>query len=156
MKYCLAIQRIDKANIREIEDLNDRPFYDLVMLIDDSFFDNTIMESILTRKNFCQRIEKFFSAEKALKYFQGENYKIPGLIFLDINMPGMDGFEFLEEVKKVTALEDKLNVILFTSSNNINDIEKSKEYSCIKRYIMKPLNVKVLEEIKFWEELKFI
>ncbi|MEM9981557.1 MAG: response regulator, partial [Bacteroidota bacterium] len=66
------------------------------------------------------------------------------MILLDINMKGMSGWEFLEEFQK---LKSKVPVYILTSSTDIHDIQKAKEYSVVKGFIMKPLTQQVLADI---------
>lgn len=76
------------------------------------------------------------NGEEALNYLKNKDLELPDLILLDLNMPKMNGFEFLEAVKG--TVYEKIPLIILTTSNSYQDIEKSKEYS-IKGYIVKPI-----------------
>lgn len=121
--------------------------YNLVFLIDDSESDINILELVLNYNNFSKKILKFSSAIEALSYLESPSSGIPDLIFLDLNMPVMNGFGFLDEVKKIPHLEEPLNVILLTSSDNIQDMEKAKHYLNIKKYLIKPITSAALENL---------
>ncbi len=70
----------------------------------------------------------------------------PELILLDINMPLMDGFEFLQAIQNSPVATFPLRIVLLTSSNNPNDIERAKHYP-IAGYLQKPLTVDKLQTI---------
>jgi len=72
--------------------------------------------------------------------------KIPDLILLDINMPVMDGWEFLEVFSRLT-FNKKISVLILTSSINPEDVEKSKIYNVVKGFFSKPLTSGKLDEI---------
>ena len=75
------------------------------------------------------------------------NQKRPDLIFLDINMPVMDGFQFLEALEKIPYLHKKpMKIVMLTSSNANKDIEKAKKFN-IDGYIVKPLSPEKLNLI---------
>ena len=83
----------------------------------------------------------------ALKIIDGLGSQ-PDVIFLDINMPVMDGFDFLEKYA-VSINAKPSDVVLLTSSSVKDDIQKAREYSFVKEYILKPLSH---EKLTFWLE----
>jgi CheY-like chemotaxis protein len=74
-----------------------------------------------------------------------ENKELPSIIFLDINMPVWDGWQFLEEFSKI-AISYNIPIYLLTSSNSEVDIDKAKRYGLSEYFLIKPLNQKQLEE----------
>lgn len=96
-------------------------------------------------------IHTCFSGQEALNYLKSElegTHPQPTLIFLDINMPGMNGWEFLEEYEKL-ELAQKGEVVLTMLSNSIDDRdqEKAENYSTVRGYYSKPLSEDGLESI---------
>jgi CheY-like chemotaxis protein len=125
---------------------------DLVMLVDDNETDNFISKRIIEITKFSKRVEAKNSGKAALDYLkENENNPIdlPALIFLDINMPIVDGFVFLYEFEKFNELvRNKCKVIILSSSDNKRDIDKIVNNNHVIKFITKPLTEVSLEEIK--------
>lgn len=118
-----------------------------ILIIDDSVVDVEVLSLVLSFNNFGKKISKFYSAPKALEFIQNVTNEIPDLIFLDINMPEMDGFEFLDEIEKIPSLENKFKVIIFSSSNDMEDFEKAKTYKVVTKYWVKPIKGDYLNDL---------
>lgn len=117
------------------------------MLIDDDPGTNFIHKYILERFNFCSTILIYTSASEALEYVK-KGKDLPEVIFLDINMPGMDGWEFIEEYDKLDeAFRQKSKVFMLSTSLNPRDPEMAGTYSTIRKYYIKPLSAEILDEI---------
>jgi CheY-like chemotaxis protein len=133
--------------------LGDHKAIDLVMLVDDNDTDNFISKRIIEITGFAQNVEVKNSGKSALDYLeehQDQPEKLPHLIFLDINMPIVDGFVFLYEFEKFKdAVKEKCKVIILSSSDNKRDIDKIVNNDHVIKFITKPLTEASLEEVKF-------
>lgn len=121
------------------------------MLVDDNSADNYYHERVIIKNDAANHVVIKESGLDALEYLEStinpEN-PLPDLIFLDINMPGMNGWEFLEEFKKLDkALQSKLIVIMLTTSVNPEDEALAKTYDILAEFKTKPLTKEMLEDI---------
>ena len=122
-----------------------------VMLVDDNDTDNFISKRIIEITKFSANVIVKNSGKSALDYLV-ENKEspdsIPDIIFLDINMPIVDGFVFLYEYEKFSnSVKDKCRVIILSSSDNKRDIDKIINNDFVIKFVTKPLTEKTLEEI---------
>ena len=119
-----------------------------IMLVDDNQADNMIHRRILQKMNVAQNIVDFLYAEDALTYLRSPEGKQADLIFLDINMPQMNGFEFLDELKKLKDDPNDLPAVIMLSTLNPNwDEDASRNYPLIKHFFTKPLTEKFVNSI---------
>lgn len=122
-----------------------------VLLIDDSKMDNYITNRFLIKANITEKITIMDSAMEALKYLNGleqNQDEFPDLIFLDIHMPILNGFGFLNEfVNNKLALPETCSVIMLTSSNDPNDVALALQYPLVKKYLNKPLSLDILNSL---------
>jgi CheY-like chemotaxis protein len=121
------------------------------LLIDDDKSTNLFNKKIVERHGAFNEVIAVTSGRAALEYFNAVEKNIatkPDLIFLDINMPGMNGWEFL---KKLSNLEHELiqgvNIFMLSTSCDEREIEKSKGYKLVKGFLNKPISFKLLDEI---------
>ncbi len=125
---------------------------DIVMLVDDNDTDNFISKRIIEITQFSHRVEVKSSGKGALDYLkehENEPENLPSIIFLDINMPIVDGFVFLYEFEKFNELvRNKCKVIILSSSDNKRDIDKIVNNNHVIKFITKPLTEIALDEIK--------
>ena len=125
---------------------------ELVMLVDDNDTDNFISKRIIEITNFAIQVEVKGSGKAALDYLrenQENPEKLPSIIFLDINMPIVDGFVFLYEFEKFNEIvRNKCRVIILSSSDNKRDIDKIVNNNYVIKFITKPLTEIALDEIK--------
>ncbi|MBT0607001.1 response regulator [Aequorivita echinoideorum] len=122
-----------------------------VLLIDDSESDNFYHERKIRKMGITDNIHISYSGQEALDYLRSELEGVhpqPTLIFLDINMPGMNGWEFLEEYEKLEVAQ-KGEIILTMLSNSIDerDKERANVYSSVRGFYSKPLNEDYLTDI---------
>jgi CheY-like chemotaxis protein len=123
----------------------------LVMLVDDNDTDNFISQKIIELNGFAERVIAKNSGKSALEYLEAhENNteELPEVIFLDINMPIVDGFVFLFEFERFNeALKKKCKIAILSSSDNKRDIERIVDNDYVVKYITKPLTQDALSEI---------
>lgn len=122
--------------------------YYAVMLIDDNEIDNLINQKMIEAAEITEHIYTHTGARSAIEFLRNlekledESKKVlPEVIFLDIDMPLMDGFQFLDEFEKLSdTTKNNCKVVMLTSSINPQDVNKSKKYTYVKKYINKPLS----------------
>ncbi len=119
-----------------------------ILLIDDNNIDNFINKKILTREKIAETITVKLSPHEALEYLASKTDRFPELIFLDIKMPQMDGFEFLGAFEKLSEEQkEKCRIIMLSSSHNMEDIETAKKNPYVLEYLIKPLDSRKLNAL---------
>ena len=109
---------------------------------DDDIYQFTMIKTLKSLK-LTNRIKVFSDGEEALDFMLDNLHndkELPDVIFLDIDMPIMDGFEFMEEyVKLKPKLGKKITIYMVSSSVDPVDIDRAKKISEITDYIVKPI-----------------
>jgi CheY-like chemotaxis protein len=125
--------------------------YKSVMLVDDNEIDNIINEKIIEANSFAESILVFQTGQEALDYLKSHQEsaeELPEIVFLDINMPIMDGFQFLEDFENFSeTVRGKCKIIMLSSSISPKDIDRAASSRYVKKYLNKPLNARYLEAI---------
>ena len=116
------------------------------LLIDDNYIDNFVTRKILEGSNFVETITVVRSANEAIASLRDGLIK-PDVIFLDVRMPLMGGFEFLEEFDKLNIEKLGIKIFMLSSSLDPLDMRKSTDNKYITQFIHKPLTQKALEEL---------
>jgi YesN/AraC family two-component response regulator len=112
-------------------------------IIDDDEIYKYGFRKFVTMKNFCDNILDFGNGKDALDYLKNplNRNKLPDIIFLDLEMPVMTGWEFLEEFKKVKSqLKKHIDILMVTSSYNYKDVVRAKTCLEISDFIVKPID----------------
>lgn len=130
--------------------------YNSVMLVDDNEIDNFINQKMIEGYSFSERIYIHTSSRSALEFLKniernGDNFPeelIPHMIFLDINMPIMDGFQFVEEFEKLKpSFREKIKIVMLSTSINPSDLEYANNNPYVLRFLNKPLIKEHLENL---------
>lgn len=122
-----------------------------ILLIDDSFADNYLHTIVLEDVGVTDQIVTCYTAMEALEYLSkkdGDDYPKPELIFLDINMPAMNGWEFLDEYDKLDDdTKSGIIICMLTTSFSDRDLEKANEHPLVTGFINKPLDEDNVKEL---------
>lgn len=128
-----------------------KPKFETVMIIDDNIIDLYVCSRMITKNNFGKKVLEYSVATEALKYLKDnqENFSmLPKIIFVDIYMPEMSGFEFMEEYDKLTpALKDYCKAYIISSTIDNEDIARSCADKNVISFQVKPINKEFLDRI---------
>lgn len=123
-----------------------------ILIVDDDEISSFLIESTLNEIAIADHVDKVYNGREAIEFLAArcgsspdkEAEYWPSLVLLDLNMPIMNGFEFLEEfTKKYASLKDKVHILVLTSSLAPKDINKAQSYHLL-GYLSKPLGKKDL------------
>jgi CheY-like chemotaxis protein len=124
----------------------------LILLVDDQEEDVLLIRRAFTKSRVLNRIEVARSGEEAIAYLNGmgkfaerAEYPVPALVLLDIKMPGMDGFEVLRWIRRVSAFPT-LRVVMLTSSELMRDVNTAYELGA-NSFLVKPVDFDRFVEI---------
>jgi len=123
---------------------------DTTVLIDDSEIDLFIQRRFLEVYSFTNNLIAFKSAQEAIDSLtSGSAVTPPDIIFLDLNMPNIDGFGFLESFDKMDkSIKEKSQIVVLTSSNNKHDKDQAFQYKNVIQYITKPIKQSDIDHLK--------
>jgi CheY-like chemotaxis protein len=118
-----------------------------ILFVDDDEISNFVSVKTIEDADIAENIVSVTSAQEALEMInkgleEDQHNNIPDLIFLDINMPVMSGWDFLEEYRKIkSTIKKRVVIIILTSSVYQQDKEKASTYQEVDDYTLKPLNI---------------
>lgn len=117
-------------------------------LIDDDEIFTTLTEIQMKKVGCFGVIQNFENGEIALEQIKQDvlNDTLPDFILLDINMPLMDGWQFLQAFEKLNIVK-KMAIFMATSSIDPSDIEQSKHFAIVSGFYSKPINAQKINEI---------
>jgi response regulator RpfG family c-di-GMP phosphodiesterase len=124
-----------------------------ILIIDDNEIDNLISQKVIKDANLTEQVSVCESGNSALSYLSksmNDNpAMVPDLILLDLNMPLMDGWDFLQELDKINYKNDNSKIFILTCSIDRRDISKAQRDPRVTEFISKPLTadkVKLLQK----------
>ncbi|WP_026464036.1 response regulator [Adhaeribacter aquaticus] len=124
---------------------------DLILLVDDDETTNFVNNRLLSRMNIAREIKIAKNGQEAIDYLkdcEAQKQICPDLIFLDIKMPVMDGFSFLETYEAAgLGKNNQVIIMMLTSSASFYDLERLKNYKFVKQHISKALTEGDIKEI---------
>ncbi|MEM6664529.1 MAG: response regulator [Pseudomonadota bacterium] len=120
----------------------------LAFLIEDQEVDQVFYARMIDRSGLVQQLQTFTYADEALDHLRANPDAGVDVIFLDINMPRMDGFEFLDKaLQELGSRFENVVVAMLTTSINPKDQARSLAYDAVKEFISKPLNVEDVQKV---------
>jgi two-component system response regulator len=130
-----------------------------ILIVDDSPDDFEATKRAFAKVNLVNDIKHVSSGQAALDYLRSENEERPGLILLDLNMPGLDGRKTLEIIKRSPDLKN-IPVVILTTSNDERDISACYEFGA-NTYVQKPVDfdglISAVKRLKqYWFEIALL
>ncbi len=120
----------------------------LIFIVDDDPIHQQIAQIMIDRQGISNAMRTFSDAQEVLDYLHGHEQhrdQLPDVILLDLNMPVMDGWDFLEAYSGFyTSLSRSIQIYVLTSSIDENDRERVRSYSFVKGYLTKPLSKEII------------
>lgn len=122
-----------------------------IMLVDDNKVDNFFHERVIRKNNAAKIVITKESGFEALEYLREGSANVqPNVIFLDINMPGMNGWEFIEHYKNLDeSFQNSMIVVMLSTSDNPDDKELARTLNILSDFKTKPLTKDMLDEVLF-------
>jgi CheY-like chemotaxis protein len=120
-------------------------------IIDDDQVYQLVMRRAIEQSGVVKDVLQFYDGEEAINYFKEKQQSpesLPQLILLDINMPYMDGWQFLDEFIKIPFSDDYKRIIyIVSSSSTTEDLNKARGYETISGYFIKPVTKDMVDQM---------
>lgn len=115
-----------------------------ICIIDDDEIYQFLIKKQVAVQNLAEKVCVFPNGQEAIQFFQNSiatKGELPDIVFLDVNMPIMDGWEFLDEYRKIHAqLHKEVKLYMISSSLNESDINRAQKIEQVKEYLVKPIS----------------
>ena len=121
-----------------------------IYIIDDDDIFVFVLKKLLQKTKRFNEIVNISNGLEAIDLIVNEyetTKALPDIIFLDLNMPLLDGWQFLDEIEKL-SFKDELRIYIISSSIDVKEIEKAKEYATVKSFVSKPVTMDWLNSLK--------
>lgn len=123
--------------------------YQSVLVIDDSYFDRLIASKVIQNAHFAVKTVALDSARHGLEYLYNGNGELPEIIFLDISMPEISGFLFLDFFDKLPEkVRSYCQIVMLSSSVDPSDVKRAKVSPYVIDYLTKPLTPEKLQHLR--------
>lgn len=123
--------------------------FNTIWLIDDDEIFRFSAEQLMEMGDFTQHVVSFENGEEALQAIDKlmrQEMATPDLIFLDVNMPVLDGWQFLDELSKYDLPTD-FKIYMLSSSADMADMSQVAKYPVVQKYLLKPISLNLLSEV---------
>lgn len=131
---------------------NDEKKPKIAMVIDDNDLDQFVAKKLIRMSDLADQIISKWSAKDALTFLRENEstpQRLPDIIFLDIRMPEIDGFGFLEQYEKLPhGLKTKVRIVMLSSSDDPRDKQRAADNPFVYSFLSKPLSVAELKELR--------
>ncbi|MBK0383310.1 response regulator [Pedobacter sp. SD-b] len=123
----------------------------IAFIIDDDEVYIYAIRRLIKIQNLCDEILVFTDGQQAVDYLsehKDDISRLPDVIMIDVNMPILDGWGFIDEFQKMNITETKpMKLFMISSSIDSRDVKKAKEIAIIEKYIFKPITFEELKEV---------